>query len=296
MLRTLRLEAELQATLGMKALRSGSVSGCALVLVMSCGAVAQEAGAWRKFGEGRQADAVPQAGTLTVPAGSWITVRVDQVLSSDRNQPGDAFTATLVKPVVVNGIVVARKGQTVAGRVAEAEKAGRVKGTSRLGLELTELGIVDGQQVPISTQPVGRHGDTSTGQDAAAIGTTAGAGAAIGALANGGFGAGMGAIAGAGAAAIAVLATRGRATVVYPETVLTFRLQNDLTISTERSPRAYLTVAPEDYTPQPGLVRQQPRPAAYPRRPYVWGPPVPYPYPWYGPGVIVYGGRRGYPW
>ena len=59
---------------------------------------------------------------LTIPAGTYVTVRVNQVLSSDRNQPGDAFSATLVKPLVVNGVVVAQRGQTLGGRVAEARR------------------------------------------------------------------------------------------------------------------------------------------------------------------------------
>src|SRR5947209_970522 len=88
---------------------------------------------WRKFGESRPTDlrpsqsqspVQPQApAQLMLPAGSWITVRVNEPLSSDHNQPGDAFTATLVQPLIANGLVVARRGQTVGGRVAEAVKA-----------------------------------------------------------------------------------------------------------------------------------------------------------------------------
>src|SRR5438128_134181 len=91
---------------------------------------------WRKFGEPvpeQQADQMPPPSALTVPAGTWITVRVNQPLSSDHNQQGDAFTATLAQPLVANGRVLARRGQTVGGVVAEAQKASRGKGTSRLG-------------------------------------------------------------------------------------------------------------------------------------------------------------------
>src|SRR5690349_8250488 len=34
---------------------------------------------------------------LTIPAGTWIAVRLNEPLSSDHNQPGDYFTATLVQ-------------------------------------------------------------------------------------------------------------------------------------------------------------------------------------------------------
>ena len=35
-----------------------------------------------------------------MPAGTWITVRVNQPISSDHNQQGDPFTATLAQPLV----------------------------------------------------------------------------------------------------------------------------------------------------------------------------------------------------
>src|SRR6267142_6173258 len=132
---------------------------------------------WRKFGEPapaaapvEQAEQADQAGqpmpppsALTVPAGTWITVRVNQLISTDHNQQGDAFTATLAQPVVVNGRVIARRGQTVAGVVAEAQKAGRIKGTSQLALQLTELSLADGRQIPITTTLTQRRGDTYVG-------------------------------------------------------------------------------------------------------------------------------------
>ena len=79
------------------------------------------ASGWRKFGETRTLSELPQPAELTAVAGTWVTMRVDQPLSSDHNQPGDAFTGTLTQPLVVNGVVIARRGQTVGGRVAEAQ-------------------------------------------------------------------------------------------------------------------------------------------------------------------------------
>ncbi len=118
---------------------------------------------------------------LTIAPGTFFTVRVNQVLSSDRNHEGDAFSATLVKPIVVNGVIVADRGQTIQGRVSEAKKAGRVSGTSRLGLELTDMTLVDGSQVPVKTELVNRNGATSEGRDAVGIGAATGVGAIIGA-------------------------------------------------------------------------------------------------------------------
>src|SRR5271163_3815247 len=93
----------------------------------------------------------PVPAHLTMKPGTYVTVRINQPLSSDKNQTGDAFTATLSRPVVVDGVVVAGPGQVVAGRVSEAQKAGHGQGNSRLGLQLTSLTLVDGQQVPIQS-------------------------------------------------------------------------------------------------------------------------------------------------
>ena len=116
-------------------------------------------------------------------------MRTDQVLSSDHNLPGDTFTATLAQPLIANGLVVARRGQILSGRVAEAVKGGRVKGTSRLALELADVTLADGENMPIHTQLIQYSGGTSQARDATAIGTATGVGAAIGAAADGGVGA-----------------------------------------------------------------------------------------------------------
>ena len=203
------------------------------------------------------------------------------MLSSDHNQPGDPFTATLASPLVVDGVVVARRGQTIAGRVSDAEKAGRVKGTSRLGLELTELTLADGQRVPMRTQLIVRGGGTSHGNDAAAIGGTAAMGAAIGAAVDWGTGAAIGAGAGAAAGLIGVLLTRGRPTEVYPEMALTFRIEAPIAVSTDRAPQAFQYVQQGDYDHAPTLRARPPAMAAAPApAPAV----VVAPYYGYGPG------------
>jgi hypothetical protein len=231
---------------------------------------------------------------IVVPAGTWIKIRVDDLVSSDRNQAGQTFTATLAQPLVMDGIVVARRGQTLEGRVTEAVKAGRVKGRSRLGVEIVEMQLADGRQVPVRTQLVEYSGGSSNGRDAGAVATATGAGAAIGAAADGGFGAGMGAIAGAGASVIGVLMTRGRATEIYPEAVVTLRLIEPVTVNTERAPNAFLPTRQEDYE-RTTLNRRQLQPYRPAYLPYIYDPWF-YSWPgyWNGPSLgLFHGGRFG---
>jgi hypothetical protein len=220
--------------------------------------------------------------TITLPAGTMIPVRITEWLSSDKNQSGDRFSGSLEQPLVANGWVVAVRGQIVTGRVALAKKAGRVSGVSQLGVELSELTLVDGQLLPVKTQLLQSSAGTSNGRDAAGVATTTGVGAAIGAAAEGGEGAAIGAGAGAVAGIIGVLTTRGKPTVIPPEAMLTFRLEAALSISTERSQLAFQPVRPSDY-------RGDQDAYSNPRHRFVTGPPYPnpnyyYPGPWYGYG------------
>ncbi len=237
-------------------------------------AFAQDSGGWRKFGpsSGDQSYAVNQVGPvqngpiqngappqnysqavpipsqITLPAGTYVRVRINEKLSSDKNQPGDLFTATLVQPLIANGLVIAQPGQNIAGRVSEAVKAKDGNGRSHLGLDLNELSLVDGQQVPIRTQLIEYRRPTNGGRDASVVVGTTATGAAIGAVAGGGVGAGIGAIAGGAlAGAIGVVATRAHATEIYPEAMLTFRTIDPVSIATDQSGGAFQPVPQRNY-------------------------------------------------
>jgi hypothetical protein len=221
---------------------------------------------------------------LTIPVGTTIVGQLSQYLSSHQNRPGDGFTMTLDQPIIVNGWVVARKGQMVTGEVSVANKGGIGKGPSQLGVELTELTLVDGQQVPIYTQLVQTVGPSSTGRNVATVATTTGLGTVIGAAADGGRGAGIGAGIGAAAGVIGVLVASGRPSEILPESMMTFRLTAPVNISTEGSERAFLPVSPQDYGRSANTraaYAAPPRPAV---RPY---PPYPYPYVYAAPYPYV---------
>ena len=185
---------------------------------------------------------------VAIKPGTFITIRAEQGLSSDHNQAGRLLQR---QPGAAH-----RGGWRCGGATADStssaawpmpRKPDAWKGTSRLALQLTGLTLVDGTQANIQSQMVQRNGQTSVGTDVGAVATTTGMGAAIGAAADWGRGAAIGAGAGAAAGLIGVLLTRGRPTVVYPETLLTFRLDTQVIVDLTRAPQAFRYVGPDDY-------------------------------------------------
>jgi hypothetical protein len=143
----------------------------------------------------------------------------------------------------------------------------------------------------IRTQLIQSSVGTSHEQDAAQIGAATETGAVIGAVSAGGKGAAIGAAAGAAAGVVGVLSTRGRPTELPSETVLTFRLENPLTIDTQQSPQAFQPVTAQDYSDS-GAARN---PSRHPGREN-YPPPRPYYYPPYPCGGCYpppYGGYFG---
>jgi hypothetical protein len=178
----------------------------------------------------------PPPAQVTLRSGILLSARTVEGLSSERNQIGDTFTATLEQPLSVDGWVIAERGARLEGKIVQSQRAGRVKGLSNLAIELTQLVTSDGQRIPIQTETFEKRGESSTGQDAAKVGAVAAIGAAIGAIAGGGKGAGIGAAAGGAAGAGDVMLTRGKPAVLPAETHINFRLRNSVTI-TERTGR-----------------------------------------------------------
>uniref|UniRef100_Q029W3 Uncharacterized protein n=1 Tax=Solibacter usitatus (strain Ellin6076) TaxID=234267 RepID=Q029W3_SOLUE len=249
---------------------------------------------------------------VAIKPGTFITVRLNQVLSSDHNQQGDLFTGTLQQPIVADGIVVAQRGQTVVGRVADAQRSGHGRSSSRLALQLTALTLADGTQANVQSQLVNRRGPSNVGNDVGTVATTTAVGAAIGAAADWGRGAAIGAGAGAAAGIIGVLLTPGRPTIVSPESLLTFRIDSQVIVDLNRASAAFRYVAPDEFErpvqtsmgPPPPSPRGYgaPYPAPYPAPVYYGGYYAPYS-PWgsfwgpsFGVGVVVRGGGWGRGW
>ena len=167
---------------------------------------------------------------VTIPAGESLLIRMIDGVDSSKNQVGDIFHATLETDLNVNGTLVARKGADVYGRLAQAKEAGHFAGSSELQLELTRI-VIDGQDYPVVSSDYTLQGKGRGKNTAEKVGGGAALGAIIGGIAGGGKGAAIGAGVGAGAGGTVQVLTRGQQVKVPSETVLEFRLQQSVTVT-----------------------------------------------------------------
>jgi hypothetical protein len=178
----------------------------------------------------RSASASAAGGMVTIPAGESLLVRMIDGVDSSKNHVGDIFHASLETDLTVNGVLVARKGTDVYGRLAEAKEAGHIKGSSELQLELTRM-VIDGHDYPVVSSDYTLQGKGRGKNTAEKVGGGAALGAIIGAIAGGGKGAAIGAGVGAGAGGAVQVLTRGQQVKVPSETLLEFRLQQPATVT-----------------------------------------------------------------
>jgi hypothetical protein len=175
------------------------------------------------------APATQPDGTLVVPAGQSLLVRMIDGVDSSKNHVGDVFHASLETDLNVNSVLVARKGADVYGRLANAEAAGHISGSAELQLELSRI-IIDGKDYPLVSSDYSLKGKSRGSDSAKKVGGGAVAGAIIGAIAGGGKGAAIGAGVGSAAGAGVQIATKGQQVRVPSETLLEFRLQQPVTV------------------------------------------------------------------
>jgi len=163
---------------------------------------------------------------VTVSAGTLVYVRMVDSLDTSKTHSGDLFTATLDSDLVANGVVVARRGTKVHGKVTKSENARRFTGKSELQLQLTNI-IINGAAHPIATSGFQQTGKSEGAQTAKKTLGGAGLGAAIGAISgDAGKGAAIGATVGLGVSAV----KKGEPIRVPSETLLEFALSVPTTL------------------------------------------------------------------
>ena len=188
------------------------------------GAAAQQAGGQP------QAGASVQPADVHIPAGTELAIRINQTISVKRTPAGARFDGEVVQSWVdANGRVVLPRGTPVDGVVDSSHRRGHFKGASILQLRLTSL-TLNGTRYPIHTRDLTRSKKGKGKRSAAFIGGGAGLGMLIGGITSGGTGLLIGGASGAGAGTAIAGLTGNRDLVIPSESIIHFRLSDDLTL------------------------------------------------------------------
>ena len=168
--------------------------------------------------------------SVNIPAGTSLTIRIDQRISVKTSRAGDTFTGEMVFPVLDgDNTVLVPKGATVGGVVDVAHRRGHFKGSSLLELRLTSLAM-NGTQYPLETRDLGRSKKGKGRRSTALIAGGSGLGMLVGGLATGGVGLVVGGLVGGGAGTAAAGLTGNRDIEIPAESIVHFSLADDLVV------------------------------------------------------------------
>ena len=172
----------------------------------------------------------PPPRKVTVPAGTQFSIRMTDEVDSEKAQVGDVFHGSISAPVTIDDETIIPTTADVEGRVVDVKSAGRFAGGSLLSLQLTKL-VMNGKSYGIQTDQWSKQGTGKGKGTAAKVGGGAAVGAVLGGIFGGGKGAAIGTAAGAGAGTAGSAIGKGQQIDLKPESVITFTLQNSLTVT-----------------------------------------------------------------
>jgi hypothetical protein len=166
---------------------------------------------------------------VSVPAGTRILIRTIDPIDSSKQKTGFRFKASLETNLQLENTVVAERGTTVYGRLAQASSAGRMSGSSELSLELTDI-VINGTPYSLMTSTYEIKGKGEGKKTAGKVLGGAGLGALIGGIAGGGAGAAIGVVAGAAGGTALAASKKGEQLQIPSESLLEFRIEQPVSL------------------------------------------------------------------
>jgi hypothetical protein len=166
---------------------------------------------------------------VSLPAGTRMLIRTVDPIDSSKHKTGYRFTASLETSLQADDTVVAPRGTTVYGRLAQASSAGKMSGSSQLTLELTDI-VINGTPYPLVTSTYEIKGKGEGKKTAGKVLGGAGLGAIIGGIAGGGAGAAIGVVAGAAGGTALAASKKGEQLQIPSESLLEFRIEQPVTL------------------------------------------------------------------
>ena len=187
----------------------------------------------------------PPPKKVTVPAGTVLPVRTVEALSSETSHENDPWHGTLNSDVVVDDQTVIPAGAEVDGRVMDAHAATHYSGGASLVLGVEKISF-NGKSYQVATNTWERKAATRGKNTVEKTAGGAAVGAILGGIFGGGKGAAIGSVAGAGAGAGANTITKGQRVDLRPETLVSFQLQNPISVMPSASTGRHGTVIHPD--------------------------------------------------
>lgn len=173
--------------------------------------------------------------TLTVPTGTTMDLALDVELSTETNEAGDQFTATVQQPIHdLDGTLVIPAGASVRGRVTHVQKSGRVGETALLNLAIEAVSWGDARY-PLEATVVQANPDrvsrSTTSEQVGKVAAGAAAGAILGRVLGGkNKDAIKGAVVGAAAGTAIALGTADVDAVLKKGSLMVIRTERPLEI------------------------------------------------------------------
>lgn len=173
-----------------------------------------------KQAENKVAEQTSQVDKAAVaPAGTRVVVQTNTTINSKQHKTGHKFTARLEADLVSGNVVIAPRGSTLYGVIAEAKQSGRALGNSSLVITFTDI-MINNQMKPIQTSAVKAVTESTSKTTVSRTARLA----AVGGLANGSKGAKNAAKVGVGVS----LLSGGNSINIPAGTLLEFQLSAPL--------------------------------------------------------------------
>ena len=167
--------------------------------------------------------------SFVLPAGTDMSVRLEQSLSSRTARVEDRFDATVARPIYVDGRIVVPDGSRIQGTVTQVERAERPARGGRLNLAFDRLILDDGTTVDLNARLVQVKEGLGSGSTAKQGAIGAAIGGVLGSVLGGTKGAIVGAVLGGAGGAV----SSSGDDVELPEGTV-FELELDREASTRR--------------------------------------------------------------
>ncbi len=172
----------------------------------------------------------PKPATMTIQAGTVLTIRIDQSIGVKNSRAGDRFTGEMMDSILAgDNSVLVPKGAPVGGIVDVSHRRGHFKGRSILELRLTSL-TLNGMHYSLSTRDLARSKKGKGRRSTALIAGGSGLGMLVGGIASGGMGVAVGGLVGGGAGTAVAGLTGNRDIVIPAESIVHFKLSEDLIV------------------------------------------------------------------